>query len=60
MPPKFENYAVLSEILWEEYGNNDTKTLGCRDEEKKPICECDIYLIYDKDKFNGHQSSLGF
>ena len=54
----FENYALLTEIIWDTYGNNDIGVLGCRDESMNPICKCPIYLIYDNEKLAEHTLSL--
>lgn len=54
----FEKYALLNEIIWDTYGNNEIGVLGCQDEHMNPICKCPIYLIYDNEKLAEHVSTL--
>jgi len=54
----FENFADFDTIIWNTYGNEKFGVLGCRD-DKKTVCECPIFLVYDDDKLKDLLPTLG-
>lgn len=46
--PRFRKLADFHNILWDTYGNEECKVLGCRDEDKI-VCKCPIHLTYNEE-----------
>lgn len=58
MKVRFKSFADFDRIIWNTYGNKEFGVLGCRD-DKRTVCKCDIYLIYDENKLKDLLPTLG-
>ncbi|KAA6457851.1 hypothetical protein DYQ86_20995 [Acidobacteria bacterium AB60] len=45
-------YALLSQILWDQYGNDEKEAFECRHCNSR-TCKCDIVILNDQDQIDG-------